>query len=51
MNINLFKSHKQIIIVYYILTYWMVVQILGPIGSPIHIPGVSKNPPARGQQQ
>ena len=42
MDIDLYKSHKEIIIFYYLLYYWVVVQISAPIGPPIPIPGVSK---------
>ena len=41
MHINLYESHKQITIFYYILFYWVLVQILTPIGS---LPSTSPSP-------
>ena len=52
MNINLYKSHKQRIIFYYILFYWVVVQILAPNGPfcPHPHPVRQRKSPASWQQ-
>ena len=47
MNTSVYKSHKQILILYYILFYWVVVKILAPIDPPTRHPQRHHRPQTR----